>query len=264
MYSGHARLCPSVCLSVPRRKPALLQGPGCKLAKWYGVPSSFAVLGRFAIGAGVSLLWQHSVEREMSASACIRSMPGSEPRTSRSHQFRSVQFNLTAAMWTGSWSSWTHGAGSCRHIYTELVSWSLTSFFSTNMAVSETNLYRATKRLDLLIFGLVPHGRSPVCRISRSKELSSATITARSKCGYLPLMSCWRSAAPGMHGGEFAVEVARRKNAGRQNVRGDDVDCATLRGPRWRTAITHMRTRAWSIVAASSPRPQPRRRCGSQ
>ena len=29
MYSGHARLC--VCLSVPRRIPALLHGPGCNL-----------------------------------------------------------------------------------------------------------------------------------------------------------------------------------------------------------------------------------------
>ena len=42
----------------------------------YGVPSSCALLGRFVIGAQVSLLWQHSAEREMSASACSRSMPG--------------------------------------------------------------------------------------------------------------------------------------------------------------------------------------------
>jgi len=33
-------------------------------------------LGGFAIGAQVSLLWQHSAEREMSASACTCSMPG--------------------------------------------------------------------------------------------------------------------------------------------------------------------------------------------
>jgi len=32
--------------------------------------------GRFAIGAEVFLLRQHSVEREMSMSACTRSMPG--------------------------------------------------------------------------------------------------------------------------------------------------------------------------------------------
>jgi len=32
-------------------------------------------LSGFAIGARVSLLWQHSAEREMSASACTRSMP---------------------------------------------------------------------------------------------------------------------------------------------------------------------------------------------
>jgi len=32
--------------------------------------------GGFAIGARISLLRQHSAEREMSASACARSMPG--------------------------------------------------------------------------------------------------------------------------------------------------------------------------------------------
>jgi len=45
-----------------------------------GVPFSRALLGGFAIGARVSLLRQHtraySAEREMSASACTRSMPG--------------------------------------------------------------------------------------------------------------------------------------------------------------------------------------------
>jgi len=43
-----------------------------------GVPASCAVglLDGFAIGARVSLLWQHSAEREMSASACTRSVLG--------------------------------------------------------------------------------------------------------------------------------------------------------------------------------------------
>jgi len=40
------------------------------------VPSSCALLGGFAIGAWISLLWQRSGEREMPASACTRSMPG--------------------------------------------------------------------------------------------------------------------------------------------------------------------------------------------
>jgi len=39
------------------------------------VPPSCALLGGFAIGARVSMLWQHSGEREMSASACTHSMP---------------------------------------------------------------------------------------------------------------------------------------------------------------------------------------------
>jgi len=47
-----------------------------EMGEWQEVPSSCALLGRFAIGAQVSLLWQHSAEREMSVSACTRSMPG--------------------------------------------------------------------------------------------------------------------------------------------------------------------------------------------
>ena len=66
-------ICLSVCPS-PHSQP--LHGPGCKLEEWQGVPFSCALLGGFAIGARVSLLWQHSDEREMSASACTRCMPG--------------------------------------------------------------------------------------------------------------------------------------------------------------------------------------------
>jgi len=65
MYIDHGRL----CLSVPRRIPTLLHGPGCNLGNGR-VPSSCALFGGFAIGARVSLLLQHSAERGMSASAC--------------------------------------------------------------------------------------------------------------------------------------------------------------------------------------------------
>jgi len=65
-----------ICMSVPHRIPALLHRPGCNLWEWWGLPPSCALLARFAIGARVSLLWQHSTECEMSASACTRSMPG--------------------------------------------------------------------------------------------------------------------------------------------------------------------------------------------
>jgi len=41
-----------------------------------GVPPGCAVLGGFAIGALVLLLWQHSAKREMSVSACTHSVPG--------------------------------------------------------------------------------------------------------------------------------------------------------------------------------------------
>jgi len=45
-----------MCLSVPRRIPTLLHGPGCDLGGMVGVPSSCALLNGFAIGARVSLL----------------------------------------------------------------------------------------------------------------------------------------------------------------------------------------------------------------
>ena len=57
MYCGHARLC--VCVSVRGRTPTLLHGPGCNLAEWYGMPPSCALVGGFAIGERVVLLWQH-------------------------------------------------------------------------------------------------------------------------------------------------------------------------------------------------------------
>ena len=70
MYCGHARLCVylcvcvcvclSVCLSVRGRTPSLLHGPGYNLGAWYRLPPSCALLGGFAIGARVALLWQHN------------------------------------------------------------------------------------------------------------------------------------------------------------------------------------------------------------
>jgi len=54
MYIGHGRLC--VYVSVPRRIPTLLFGPGCKLGGMVGVPSSCALLGGIGIGARASLL----------------------------------------------------------------------------------------------------------------------------------------------------------------------------------------------------------------
>ena len=65
----------SVCLSAVVR-PHYCADPDVTWGM-VGVPSSCALFDRFAIGARVSLQWQHSAEREMSASACTRSMPGS-------------------------------------------------------------------------------------------------------------------------------------------------------------------------------------------
>jgi len=74
MYSGHSGLCVSVCLSL-----AAFPHYCTDLDVTWGngrVPYSCALLGRFAISAQISLLWQHSAEGEMSASGCTRSMSG--------------------------------------------------------------------------------------------------------------------------------------------------------------------------------------------
>jgi len=71
MYSDHDRLCVSV--SVHRRIPTLLYGPGCNLGEWQGVPSSCALSGGFAIGARVLLLWQQQL-RTRNVSECLYSL----------------------------------------------------------------------------------------------------------------------------------------------------------------------------------------------
>jgi len=72
MYIGHGCLC--VCLSLAAC-PHYCTDPGVSWGMVW-LPSSCALLGRFAIGARVLLLWQHSAECEMSTRACTRSMPG--------------------------------------------------------------------------------------------------------------------------------------------------------------------------------------------
>ena len=62
----------AICVSVPRRIPALLHRPGCNLGNGRVRPS-WALLGRYAIGARVLLLWQHSGEHKISASASTHS-----------------------------------------------------------------------------------------------------------------------------------------------------------------------------------------------
>jgi len=54
------RLCVSVCVSVRGRMPTLLHGSGCNFGEWQGLLPSCAMLGGFAIGARVVLLWQHN------------------------------------------------------------------------------------------------------------------------------------------------------------------------------------------------------------
>jgi len=68
MYIGHTHLVP-VCLSLATF-PHYCMNPDVTW-EWWGVPSSCALLGRFACGARVSLLWQHSAECEMLANAVL-------------------------------------------------------------------------------------------------------------------------------------------------------------------------------------------------
>jgi len=73
MYSGHARL--SVCLPVRGRMPTQLHGPGCNLGV-VGMSPIYALLGGFAIGARIALLWQHNANAKCQrVHACTRSMP---------------------------------------------------------------------------------------------------------------------------------------------------------------------------------------------
>jgi len=65
---GHAHLC--ICLSLVAF-PHYCTDPDVTWGNGTGVPSSCALLGGCAIGAWVSLLWQHSAEREMSASVVL-------------------------------------------------------------------------------------------------------------------------------------------------------------------------------------------------
>jgi len=71
----YVSLCLSVCLSLAAF-PHYCTDPDVSWGEWYGVHSSCALLDGFAMGARVSLLWQHSAEREMSASVCTLSVPG--------------------------------------------------------------------------------------------------------------------------------------------------------------------------------------------
>ena len=78
MYIGRARLSVyvSACLSVPGRMPTLLHGPDVTLGNGRGAPWLFT-FGRFAVGARVSLIWQHRHQvRNVSEDASTRCTAG--------------------------------------------------------------------------------------------------------------------------------------------------------------------------------------------
>ena len=89
MHIGHGRL--SVCLSVPRRIPTLLHGSRCNFGEngrecplvvhyWADLQSvhGFRCYNNIHVCELIALYTEHaySAQREMSASACIRCMPG--------------------------------------------------------------------------------------------------------------------------------------------------------------------------------------------
>ena len=100
-----------VCVSVRVHMPTLFHGPGCNLGGMVGdAPNSCALLGGFAIGARVALLWQHNanpsyklastprhddIVRTRNVSECsVLSMPCSDLQ--RRRQWRHVR---TARQW---------------------------------------------------------------------------------------------------------------------------------------------------------------------
>jgi len=84
MYIGHGRLC--VCLSVPRRIPTLLHGPGCDLGNGRGCPlvvhywADLQSVDGFRcydnIHACKVIALYTEIPNEMSASACTGCMAG--------------------------------------------------------------------------------------------------------------------------------------------------------------------------------------------
>ena len=71
MYIGHGHMC--VCVSVPRRIPTLLHGPGCNLEVWQWCHLVVHCWADLQSVHGFRC-YDNSAQREMSASACT--MPG--------------------------------------------------------------------------------------------------------------------------------------------------------------------------------------------
>jgi len=109
MYIGHGCLC--VCLSVPRRIPTLLQGPGCNLGNgrrcplvvhyWADLQSvhGFRCYDDKHVCKPLYTSNAYSAEREMSASACTRFMAGVITRWDDYHNARFVHFSLSRYLW---------------------------------------------------------------------------------------------------------------------------------------------------------------------
>jgi len=84
MYIGHTRV--SACLSVRRRIATLLHGPGCNLGQWHGCPLVVHYLADLQSVHRFSC-YDNIAEREMSANACSRSMPGCRLLSSNGDEF---------------------------------------------------------------------------------------------------------------------------------------------------------------------------------
>jgi len=133
-------VCVSVCLSDPRRIPTLLHGTVCNLEKWYGVPHSCALLDGFAIRAGCCCY--DNVARTRNVSECLYSPDawcGSVRQRNTCWPWTLYSSKMTEKAYTAGYDV-DRVCPSCRRfdVNHELVSWSLTSLFSTNMAISET------------------------------------------------------------------------------------------------------------------------------
>jgi len=109
-------ICMSVCLSLTAF-PHCCTDPDVSWGSGKGwMPSSCALLGRFAIGAQVSLPWQRSAERKTSASACTRSVPGLSRNYPASYTIMIIKILLTMlSLWLAALrgSTWRPAAVVC-------------------------------------------------------------------------------------------------------------------------------------------------------
>jgi len=131
MYIGHARLC--ACLSSLHAYIYCIEQD----VTWgmVGVPPSCALLGRFAIGARVSLLWQHSANAKCQPVLVLALCLGLNVTSTVNCHL--IQFSSFVAMWMV-----PYGHHTVRHFLTFIL---LFSVYGCIMRINMTTYVREVK-----------------------------------------------------------------------------------------------------------------------